>query len=170
MWELVKRIGWEHPKLQVTWRRPSPSRRVFVDKSCWYNDTITKFSPLDGFLTIGASLMHFTHWSSSRNVCLEVFRTACFLLQRILLSLEEAYPVLMQEKFARYRTAMIQEAKIINYRIQSHSFPYHWITKAAFVSCLVLPKFLNINMHVLALSGPEFCSSSIQDSSRVMYD
>ena len=168
MWELVKQIGWEHPKLQVTWRRPSPSRRVFVDESCSYNDTITKFSLLDGFLTIGASLMHFTHWSSSRNVCLEVFRTACFLLQRILLSLEEAYPVLMQEKFARYRTAMIQEAKLQN--ALGHSFPYHWITKAAFVSCLVLPKLLTINMHVLALSGPEFCSSSIQDSSRVMYD
>jgi len=162
MWELVKQIGWEHPKLQVTWRCPSPSQRVFVDEGC---DTITKFSRLDGFLTIGASLMHFTHWSSSRNVCLEVFRTACFLLQRILLSLEEAYPVLMQEKFARYRTAMIQKAKL-----QNTGPLIIWITKAAFCSCLVLPKLPTINKHVLALRGPEFCSCSIQDSSGVIYD
>ena len=44
-----------------------------------------------------------------------------------------------------------------NYRIQGHSFPYHWITKAVIVICLVQQKILT-NLHMLALNGPEFCS------------
>ena len=46
-----------------------------------------------------------------------------------------------------------------NYRIQGLSFPYHWITKALIVICLVQQKILT-NLHMLALSGPEFCSCS----------
>ena len=41
-----------------------------------------------------------------------------------------------------------------NYRIQGHSFPYHWITKAVIVICLVQQKILT-NLHMLALSGPD---------------
>ena len=44
-----------------------------------------------------------------------------------------------------------------NYRIQGHSFPYHWITKAVIVICLFQQKIL-ANLHILALSGPVFCS------------
>ena len=44
-----------------------------------------------------------------------------------------------------------------NYRIQGHSFPYHWITKAVIVICLVQQKILT-NLHMLTQSGPVFCS------------
>ena len=54
-----------------------------------------------------------------------------------------------------------------NYRIQGHSFPYHWITKAVIVICLVQQKILT-NLHMLALSGPEFCSCSCIFTSSVL--
>jgi len=41
--------------------------------------------------------------------------------------------------------------------MQRHPFPYHWIAKDAIIICLVLRK-LPTNLHVLALSGPEFCN------------
>jgi len=41
-----------------------------------------------------------------------------------------------------------------NYRIQGHSFLYHWITTAAIVICLVQRKILT-NLQVLALYGHE---------------
>ena len=48
----------------------------------------------------------------------------------------------------------------INYRIQGYSFPYHLITKATLVICLVQQKILT-NLNVLALYGPEFYSYSL---------
>ena len=39
--------------------------------------------------------------------------------------------------------------------IKGHSFPCHWITKAAVDICIIQKKILT-NLHVLALYGPEF--------------
>ena len=44
--------------------------------------------------------------------------------------------------------------------MQGHSFPYHWIAKAVIVISLVQQKILT-NLHMLALSEPEFCSCSV---------
>ena len=63
----MKRINWEHPKSQVTMRRPSPSRTVCTDEGRSYGDVIPIFSRLDGlpiFLTNGPSLARFARWSS----------------------------------------------------------------------------------------------------------
>ena len=40
----------------------------------------------------------------------------------------------------------------LNYRMQGHSLPYYWITKAAIVICLVQQKVLT-NLNVLALNS-----------------
>ena len=72
MWEWLKRymkpIKWEHPKSQVTFRRPSLSPRVCTEAGRSYGDVITKLSRLDGlpiFLTNGDSLAPFARWSSA---------------------------------------------------------------------------------------------------------
>ena len=43
-----------------------------------------------------------------------------------------------------------------NYRIQGHSFPYHWITKAVIVICLVQQKILT-NLHMIQPITSQVC-------------
>lgn len=46
----------------------------------------------------------------------------------------------------------------LKYRIQGHSFPYHWITQAPNIISVLLYKCYWMIFKVLALHRPEFCS------------
>ena len=60
--------------------------------------------------------------------------------------LKQAKPPKQAKTSNRWRHAWL------NYRMQGHSLPYYWITKAAIVICLVQQKILT-NLYVLALNS-----------------